>query len=82
MNIITRKVIFKICLLDGSAVYLALPGKLVQEGQEIGPEEYCLAENWEHAGSGGHAGEELKDFLGPVALSCDQCMEEVCLYKS
>ena len=49
----------------------------MQEGQEIGPEEYCLAEHWEHAGRGG---EELRDFLGTVALSCDQCMEEVCLY--
>jgi len=54
----------------------------VRRGQEIAPEEYCLAEHWEHAGSGGHAGEELKDFLGTVALSCDQCMEEVCSYNS
>merc|ERR1712106_1204699 len=37
--------------IDGSAVYLSTSGKLVQKGQEIGPEEYCLAEHWEHAGS-------------------------------
>ena len=51
-------------------VFVAVSGKLVQQGAELGTDEYCLAENWETSSSEAHDGSIL-------ALSCDQCMDNV-----
>ena len=68
--------------IDGSNA-IDLSGKLQLMEEEVETENYCLAETFEtygwkplrHIG-----GEEYgrDSFDGPVALSCDQCKDQVC----
>ena len=54
-----------------------LSGKLVQLGQDLDTEQFCLSEHWETTGRESHDRNSLDSFDGTVALSCDQCKEEV-----
>eukprot|EP00092_Neocalanus_flemingeri_P022918 GFUD01024846.1.p1 GENE.GFUD01024846.1~~GFUD01024846.1.p1 ORF type:complete len:622 (-),score=175.45 GFUD01024846.1:199-2064(-) len=71
---------------DGSTVSVDLSGKLVLRAEEVDTEDYCLAETWELAGGNLYESYQtvpyrLDGFDGTLALSCDQCMEEVvCFY--
>eukprot|EP00092_Neocalanus_flemingeri_P013160 GFUD01014179.1.p1 GENE.GFUD01014179.1~~GFUD01014179.1.p1 ORF type:complete len:623 (-),score=176.96 GFUD01014179.1:158-2026(-) len=71
---------------DGSTVSVDLSGKLVLRAEEVDTEDYCLAETWELADGNLYESYQtvpyrLDGFDGTLALSCDQCMEEVvCFY--
>eukprot|EP00092_Neocalanus_flemingeri_P022207 GFUD01024086.1.p1 GENE.GFUD01024086.1~~GFUD01024086.1.p1 ORF type:complete len:542 (+),score=142.04 GFUD01024086.1:505-2130(+) len=66
-------------------VSVDLSGRLILQTEEVDAEDYCLAETWETARDDSYDSYQteprsIDSLAGTLALSCDQCMEEVVCY--